>query len=115
MSHANAALTPRARLKVAQLVVDRGVPNWGSRCSFAMLVAHRQTMGDPACGRAAPDRQILPTTHQPFEDAGSDDQTNCFSAAAQTHRSRPTRRLDRSRAIDRAPGASSLPDQPPAA
>ncbi|MFJ8142319.1 IS481 family transposase [Streptomyces sp. NPDC096013] len=26
MSHANAALTPRARLKVAQLVVDQGVP-----------------------------------------------------------------------------------------
>ena len=26
MSHANAALTPRARLTVAQLVVDRGVP-----------------------------------------------------------------------------------------
>lgn len=26
MSHGNAALPPRARLKVAQLVVDRGVP-----------------------------------------------------------------------------------------
>ena len=26
MSHANAALTPRARLRVAQLVVDNGVP-----------------------------------------------------------------------------------------
>ncbi|MGO4663112.1 IS481 family transposase, partial [Terrabacter sp. 2TAF16] len=26
MSHANAALTPRARLRVAQLVVDQHVP-----------------------------------------------------------------------------------------
>ena len=26
MSHANAALTPRARLKVARLVIDQGVP-----------------------------------------------------------------------------------------
>jgi hypothetical protein len=47
MSHANAALTPRQRLRVARLVVDprlAGIP--GCR-AVQLLLADRETVGRP--------------------------------------------------------------------
>ena len=35
VSHANAALTPRARLKAAQLVIDRGVEEYATAWAFS--------------------------------------------------------------------------------
>ena len=59
MSHANAALTPRARLRVAQLVVDRGVPisevaarfqcSWPTVKRWAVRYAAGESMTDRSC------------------------------------------------------------------
>ena len=65
-----------------------------------MLMANRQAMGEPVRSRAARDRPILPTTHQPREDASSSDETNRLDAPAQAHRPCPARCLDRGRTID---------------
>ena len=56
MSHANAALTPRARLTVARLVVDQGVPiaevaarfqvSWPTVKRWAVRYAAGEAMGD---------------------------------------------------------------------
>ena len=61
MSHANAALTPRARLKVAQLVVDEGWPISEVAARFQVSWptvkrwADRYAAGEPmADGRAGP-------------------------------------------------------------
>jgi transposase InsO family protein len=59
VSHANAALTPRARLKVAQLVIDRGVPiaevaarfqcSWPTVKRWAKRYAAGEPMTDRSC------------------------------------------------------------------
>ena len=56
MSHANAALTPRARLKVARLVIDQGVPiaevaarfqvSWPTVKRWSVCYAAGEPMGD---------------------------------------------------------------------
>ena len=59
MSHANAALTPRARLRVAQLVVDQGVPiaEVAARfqCSWPTVKrwAARYAAGEPMSDRSS--------------------------------------------------------------
>ena len=59
MSHANAALTPRARLRVAQLVVDQGVPiaEVAARfqCSWPTVKrwADRYAAGEPMSDRSS--------------------------------------------------------------
>lgn len=47
MSHANAALTVRHRLKVAQLVVDQRVPISEVAATIPMFLADGQAMGRP--------------------------------------------------------------------
>jgi len=64
MSHANAALTPRARLKVAELVVDQGWPISGVAARFQVSWptvkrwADRYAAGEPMADRSSrPHRQ----------------------------------------------------------
>ena len=45
VSHANAALTPRARLRLARLVVDQGWPIARAAERLHVLLADRQTVG----------------------------------------------------------------------
>jgi transposase len=59
VSHANAALTPRHRLKVAQLVVDRGYPvsevaaRFQSRGPTVKRWADRYAAGEPMTDRSS--------------------------------------------------------------
>ena len=61
MSHANAALTPRARLRVAQLVVDQGesIPEVAARfqCSYTTV---KRWAGRYAAGESMQDRSSRP-------------------------------------------------------
>ena len=61
MSHANAALTPRARLRVAQLVVDHGesIPEVAARfqCSYTTV---KRWAGRYAAGESMQDRSSRP-------------------------------------------------------
>ena len=63
MSHANAALTPRARLRVAQLVVDQGesIPEVAARfqCSYTKA---KRCAGRYAAGEWMQDRSSRPHT-----------------------------------------------------
>ena len=63
MSHANAALTPRARLRVAQLVIDQGVPitEVAARfqCSWPTV---KRWAGRYAAGESMQDRSSRPHT-----------------------------------------------------
>lgn len=68
MSHANAVLTPRARLKVAQLVVDQGWPISEVAARFQVSWptvkrwADRYATGEPMADRSSrPRRQPLRT------------------------------------------------------
>lgn len=58
--YANAALTPRHRLKVAQLVVDDGWADQRRRRPLPGLLAHREALGRPVHARP-----VLTTTPQP--------------------------------------------------
>lgn len=51
MSHANAALTPRARLRVAQLVIDKNVLIAEVAARFPMLLADGQALRRSVCRR----------------------------------------------------------------
>lgn len=73
MSHANAALTPRARLEVAQLVVDQGVPirevaarfqcSWPTVKRWATRYAAGQPMTDRSSRpRTSPSKTPAATT-----------------------------------------------------
>mgnify|MGYP005818957445 CR=1 FL=1 len=53
MSHANAALTARARLTVGQLVIDQHVPIAEVAARFGVLVAHGQAVGRAVRGWGA--------------------------------------------------------------
>jgi transposase InsO family protein len=75
MSHANAALTPRARLRVAQLVVDNGVPisevaarfqvSWPTVKRWAVRYAAREPMSDRSSRpHAMPGKTSPATTRQ---------------------------------------------------
>ena len=62
MSHANAALTPRARVRVARPVVEEGWPVGDGRCPLLVLLTHRQAVGRQVQGRPQPitDRSSRP-------------------------------------------------------
>ena len=45
MSHANAALTPRQRLRVARLIVDHGWPVSRAAEQFKVLLADGEAVG----------------------------------------------------------------------
>lgn len=78
MSHANAALTPRARLKVAQLVVDQGWPisevaarfqvSWPTVKRWADRYAAGESMTDRSCRpRHQPRRTAAPVVRRVLE------------------------------------------------
>ena len=68
MSHANAALTPRHRLKVAQLVVDDGYPisEVAARCLKRRLsdIVYRALLDDYVTAKATGPGGHRGTTHQ---------------------------------------------------
>ncbi len=82
MSHANAALTPRARLRVAQLVVDHGVPitEVAARfqCSWPTVKrwADRYAAGEPM------QRPLEPAAHDAGQDIPGDHEADRVVAAA---------------------------------
>ncbi len=70
MSHANAALTPRTRLRLARLVVEGGWTYAAAAKMFMVSPAHGQEVGRPVPrrGTGRDGRPDLPAAPQPVED-----------------------------------------------
>ena len=122
MSHANAALTPRARLRVAQLVVDQGVPiaEVAARfqCSWPTVKrwADRYAAGEPMTDRSSRPHAMPAKTARPRSPSGSC-RCGCVSASgpvqlaahvgvapSTVHRVLTRCRLNRLAHVDRATG-----------
>ena len=73
MSHANAALTPRARLKLARLVVDEGwsIPQAARRFDVCYRTAQRWARRYVEMGQAGMQGPLQPPTSQSEPDHGA--------------------------------------------
>ena len=114
MSHANAALTPRARLRLARLVVDQGWPiaraaeRYDVSWPTAKRWADRYRPLGPAGMNDASSRPHHSAEPDP-EAGGPQDRAPALEAPAG---SGPDRRPGRARPLDGARGAGPLPAQP---
>ena len=95
MSHANAALTPRARLRLARLIVDQGWPiaRAAERYDVSWPTAKRWAERYRQLGRGRDDRRVLaaaPLTEPDPAAGGPQDRAPALEAAAGAGRRSPT-------------------------
>ena len=109
MSHANAALTPQHRLKVARLVVDHG---HSISETVSMFTHNRQTVGATLPCRRTDVGSLLASINQPEQDLAGSDETYHFPAHAKKARPTPARRTVRSSASYRPPRFGPVQTEP---
>jgi len=114
VSHANAALTPRARLRLARLIVEHGWPPARAAATLRRVLAHRREVGPPVPRRRpGRDGRPLVTATQPAAPhaaaGGAQDRAPAAQAKVGTGRDRRPAGPGR---LHRAGGAGALPTQP---
>jgi hypothetical protein len=116
VSHANAALTPRARLRLARLIIDDGWPPSGASKMFMVSTvtagkwaARFRAEGEPGMAGRSSRPHSMPRCLPDTTRAGPTDRAG---PVASTSRSGPDRRRARPATIDRSRRSAALPDQP---
>ena len=110
MSHANALLTPRARLRLARLVVDQG---WTCTAAARMFMVSPRTAAKWADRyRCEGSAGMVDAPPQPDPDAPAGAAADRGVAVAAPARPGPDRRPARLGGLDGACGVDPVPDQP---
>lgn len=114
MSHANALLTPRTRLRLARLVVEDGWPytTAGKYFHIKVRTSRKWAQRYRAEARSRDAGPVFPSTHHAYQEQPCDDSADRSPTVAQTSRAGPDCRPSRYPSLDRACVAGAMPDQP---